>query len=108
MNREPVAQWPKGRSHNEEQSHFEEKGEMKAKKTMDETEGLKDSLKESVDEVSKNISSAFQKLGDQIKEYSEVGRDKITHSVENNPLKAVGIAAAVGFILAYFLCGRGD
>jgi len=108
MNREPVAQWPKGRSPNDEQDHLEGKIAEKGKKSMDDLEELKEAVKESVGEVSKNINSAFQKLGEQIKEYTEMGRDKISHSVENNPLKAVGIAAAVGFVLAYLLCGRGD
>ena len=106
MSRESVTQWPKGRGQNEERENSEQKNPLKSGGS-EEMESLKKSLKESIDEISKNMGSAFQKLGEQLRDYGEAGTEKISKSVEGNPLKAVGIAAAVGFVLAYLMCGRG-
>lgn len=55
-----------------------------------------------VEELKDFVTNKAQHLSQDAKKYSAQGAKKVADSVKKQPLKAIGIAAAVGAVLGFF------
>ena len=62
-----------------------------------------DDVKEYFGDLSGKFNEQFNKLGSEVKKYSAKGSDAVVKSVEENPVKAVGVALLCGVVVGYLL-----
>ncbi len=60
-------------------------------------------LKQWASDFTDKLNDQVSKLGSEIKRYSLKGRDVTAETVQEHPLKSVGLALACGVILGYLL-----
>jgi len=62
-----------------------------------------DSMKKAMKDISENFNRQISKLTDEVKRYASQGRQEVSKAVEEHPLKALGIATVIGFLIGYLL-----
>ena len=60
-------------------------------------------IKDYLGDLSGKFNEQFNKLGNEVKKYSAKGGDAVVKSVEENPMKAVGVALLCGVVVGYLL-----
>lgn len=59
-------------------------------------------IKQAINDLSKRVNEQAHAVGDKIKQSTKTGQEKLGHvkdAIEENPIAAVGIAAAVGWVV---------